>query len=55
MTNGTAEQSRNYQPRSHPPIPEIEIMENHILRRAVIDLAIVLDIRSMFSELEEAD
>ncbi|KAI1289391.1 Protein SCAI [Halotydeus destructor] len=48
-------QGRNFHPRSYPPIPEAEIMDNHMLKRAVLDLAAALDIRSMFAGLEEAD
>ena len=36
-------------------VPEIEILENHVLRRSVIDLAMTLDIRSMFTELDETE
>lgn len=36
-------------------IPEIEILECHVLRRVVIDLAMTLDIRSMFTELDETE
>lgn len=49
------QQNRNFQPRSHPPIPEIEIMESTALRRAIVDLAMILDIRSMFSDMEEVE
>ena len=35
--------------------PELEFLENHALRRAVIDLALILDIRSMFSDLDETE
>lgn len=31
------------------------MLENHVLRRAVIDLAMTLDIRSMFTELDETE
>ena len=34
---------------------EMEILESHALRRAVIDLAMTLDIRSMFTELDETE
>lgn len=46
-------QNRNFQPRSHPPMPELEIVESSTLRRTIIDLAMILDIRSMFLDLDE--
>ncbi|RWS28592.1 protein SCAI-like protein [Leptotrombidium deliense] len=47
--------NRNYIPRCHPLIPENEIFEHPSLRRAILDMAVTLDIRSMFADLEEAD
>ncbi|XP_064457446.1 protein SCAI-like isoform X1 [Ornithodoros turicata] len=45
----------NYLPRSHPPIPESEVLDHPALQRTVLELASVLDVRSLFSELDEAD
>ncbi|EEC17464.1 conserved hypothetical protein [Ixodes scapularis] len=45
----------NYLPRSHPPIPESEVLDHPALQRTVLELAGVLDVRSLFSDLDEAD
>ncbi|XP_076359489.1 protein SCAI isoform X1 [Tachypleus tridentatus] len=45
----------NVTPRSHPPIPETEVLEHPNLKRAVMDLAATLDVRSLFLDIEEAD
>lgn len=33
----------------------MEFFDNHALRRVIIDLSMVLDIRSMFSDLDETE
>ncbi|CAN8020073.1 unnamed protein product [Ixodes persulcatus] len=48
-------QGSNYLPRSHPPIPESEVLDHPALQRTVLELAGVLDVRSLFSDLDEAD
>ncbi|KAL1421292.1 hypothetical protein MTO96_023260 [Rhipicephalus appendiculatus] len=45
----------NYLPRSHPPIPESEVLDHPALQRTILELAEVLDVRSLFSEIDEAD
>lgn len=45
----------NYLPRSHPPIPESEVLDHPALQRTILELADVLDVRSLFSEIDEAD
>ncbi|XP_053214724.1 protein SCAI-like [Panonychus citri] len=46
---------RNYFPKCHPPLPESELYEHPNLRRAVLDVANTLDIRSMFADLDEPE
>lgn len=38
----------NYYPRSYPPIPDIELLNNPILKQIISDLAVTLDIRTIF-------
>lgn len=45
----------NFLPRSHPPIPESEVLDHPALQRTVLELAGVLDVRGFFSELDETD
>ncbi|XP_022687352.1 protein SCAI-like isoform X2 [Varroa jacobsoni] len=44
----------NYAPRSFPPMPETEVLDHPALKRAVYELATVLEVRSLFTEGEEA-
>ena len=46
---------RSYAPCSLPPLPDPEIIEHPTLRRAVHEIAITLDIRSHFTEIEDHD
>lgn len=39
--------------RSFPPIPESEVLDHPALRRTVLELATVLEVRSLFTEGEE--
>ncbi|XP_023244550.1 protein SCAI-like, partial [Centruroides sculpturatus] len=44
-----------FSPRSHPPLPESELLDHPSLRRAVLELAAALDMRSFFVETDDAD
>ncbi|XP_074603750.1 protein SCAI [Brevipalpus obovatus] len=48
-------QGRNFFPKSHPSLPENEIFDHPALKHAIFEMAITLDIRSMFVESDEAD
>ena len=43
-------QGPSYYPMSHPPLPTDEITEHPTLYKIVLDLAIILDCRSLFAE-----
>jgi len=49
------QQGRNFFPKSHPSLPENEIFDHPALKHAIFEMAITLDIRSMFVESDEAD
>lgn len=38
----------NYYPRSYPTIPDLELLNNPILKQIISDLAVTLDIRTIF-------
>lgn len=44
-----------FHPRSHPPLPQLDIIENPTLQRYVLDLASQLDVRHLFFECGEVD
>ncbi|GIX84828.1 protein SCAI [Caerostris darwini] len=47
--------NNNFSPRSHPPLSEPEILEQPSLKKVIIELVSVLDVRNMFNEIEETD
>jgi len=44
-----------FYPRSHPALPELDIIENPTLQRYILDLASQLDVRHMLFECGEVD
>uniref|UniRef100_T1J794 Protein SCAI n=1 Tax=Strigamia maritima TaxID=126957 RepID=T1J794_STRMM len=44
---------RSYYPKSHPPIPEGEMLEHPSLQRTLLELATILDVRNYFPEPSE--
>lgn len=44
---------RSYMPKSHPPIPDNDILEAPSLRRLVLEASVLLDIRSLFLDNED--
>ncbi|CAG2174376.1 unnamed protein product [Oppiella nova] len=44
---------RTYIPKSHPPIPDNEIIDSPSLRRLILETAVILDIRSLFADSED--
>jgi len=44
-----------FYPKSHPALPELDILENPTLQRYVIDLAAQLDVRHVFFQCGEID
>lgn len=47
--------SSQYFPKSHPPLPELDIIENPTLQRYLLDLSSQLDVRHMLLECAEVD
>lgn len=47
--------SSQFYPRCHPPLPELDIIENPTLQRYILDLASQLDVRHMLFECGEVD
>ncbi|GFV61782.1 protein SCAI [Trichonephila clavipes] len=47
--------NNNFSPRSHPPLSEPEILEQPSLKKVILELVSLLDVRNMFSEAEETD
>lgn len=41
-------QSPNYRPKSHPTLPESELLDHPVLQHLVYDLASHLDVRNQF-------
>lgn len=48
-------QGTKYYPMSYPTMPKDEILENQQLQKSVIELAAILEVRSLFYETMEAD
>ncbi|KPM02146.1 hypothetical protein QR98_0005530 [Sarcoptes scabiei] len=44
---------RSYLPKSHPPIPENELMDAPSLRRIILETSVLLDIRSLFTDNDD--